>query len=248
MIRSRIKMGCLTQSVHSDANGAFGCQCSGHFPFEQCWSLPNETGLVKQPVLWSVVLGPHGLEKSLFSSEDLNGGCGMLGQVQKTSGMGDQLGPNQFPDQNSQIGADCVHPILQVFLETGSVLIELNDLVSQLQKELLVFFTDFRAHGDLCGLFDFLFDFLCQQATQVLIGCLVPHPDLLDHFGVSQVVRDDLGQLWEVVAVPLTKSHHVVVDLLVEILQKGNSLDDHRVDFVARDLQLVAGEPMCQSQ
>lgn len=84
-----------------------------------------------------------------------------------------------------------------------------------------------------------------------------------DDLGVSKIVDDDLGHLGEVPSVPLLRekerkggrirtgldepkltresylnSHGVDVDLLVKIVKEGNSLDDHGVNLVGRELEL----------
>ena len=43
----------------------------------------------------------------------------------------------------------------------------------------------------------------------------------LNRFAVGQVVCDDLSQLGEVPAVPLSAPHDVVVELLVQVVQEG---------------------------
>lgn len=49
-------------------------------------------------------------------------------------------------------------------------------------------------------------------------------------------------------AVPLAETHHVVVELLVQIVQQRYRLDDHRVHLVHRELEFVAGESVRESQ
>lgn len=45
--------------------------------------------------------------------------------------------------------------------------------------------------------------------------------DFADSFAVSQVVCDDFSQLWKMPAVPLSAAHNVVVELLIQVIQKG---------------------------
>lgn len=42
-----------------------------------------------------------------------------------------------------------------------------------------------------------------------------------DTFAVSQVVCNDFSQLRKVPAVPLSAAHNVVVELLIQVIQKG---------------------------
>lgn len=45
--------------------------------------------------------------------------------------------------------------------------------------------------------------------------------DLADGLAVRQVVRDDLAELGEMPAIPLTTAHDVVVQLLIQVIQEG---------------------------
>lgn len=45
--------------------------------------------------------------------------------------------------------------------------------------------------------------------------------DFADGFAVGQIIRDDLPQLREVPAVPLSAAHNVVVELFVQVVQKS---------------------------
>jgi hypothetical protein len=49
-------------------------------------------------------------------------------------------------------------------------------------------------------------------------------------------------------SVPLLDSHGVGVELLVQHVQAGNGLDDHRVHLVGRELELVARQRMRQTE
>jgi hypothetical protein len=43
-------------------------------------------------------------------------------------------------------------------------------------------------------------------------------------------------------AVPLSAPHHIIVQLLVQVIQQRNSLDNHGVNLVRAELELVAGQ------
>lgn len=53
-----------------------------------------------------------------------------------------------------------------------------------------------------------------------------------DSFAVSQVVCDDFSQLREVPAVPLSAAHNVVIELLIQVIQK--SLRDKEKKFTLK--------------
>jgi hypothetical protein len=49
-------------------------------------------------------------------------------------------------------------------------------------------------------------------------------------------------------SVPFLNTHSVGVELLVEVIQKANGLDNHGVNFVGRELELVTGERVGQTK
>ena len=61
--------------------------------------------------------------------------------------------------------------------------------------------------------------------------------------GVLVVVRDHLDQLGEVPGIPLAHAHHKGVDVLVQRVQQGDSLDDHVVHPVHVKLHLRSAGP-----
>ena len=60
-----------------------------------------------------------------------------------------------------------------------------------------------------------------------------------DGLDEGEVVGDDLSKLGEVPAVPLACPHHVVVQLLVEVVEQRDRLDDHCVNLVWTELEFV---------
>jgi len=46
----------------------------------------------------------------------------------------------------------------------------------------------------------------------------------LDGSGVLEVISDNLAELGEMPSVPFLQSHHVIIDFLVQIVQKGDGL------------------------
>jgi hypothetical protein len=70
----------------------------------------------------------------------------------------------------------------------------------------------------------------------------------LDDLGVGLVLGDDLAHLGEVPSVPLLNPHRVDVDLLVQVVKESDRLNDHSVDLVGRELELVAGEGVGETE
>ena len=113
-------------------------------------------------------------------------------------------------------------------------------LIAQIHDVAQVLLGDLGAHGDLGGLLDLLLDVLGQDVVELGGHGVGLVADLLDRLAVGDVVLDELGELGKVPAVPLLAAHDVVVQLLVQVVQQGYCLHDHRVDFVGTELELVA--------
>ena len=91
------------------------------------------------------------------------------------------------------------------------------------------------------------------------VGGVVLRTHMADDFGVGDVVRDNLGHFGEIPTVPFLQarkirrartnrekiyaylhSHGVNVDFFVEIVKESDSLNDHCVDLVRGELELVS--------
>ena len=57
-----------------------------------------------------------------------------------------------------------------------------------------------------------------------------------------------VAHLGEVPPVPFLNPHRVSVDLLVQLVQQADSLDDHGVDLIGGELELVAGEGVGEAE
>jgi hypothetical protein len=55
----------------------------------------------------------------------------MLGQVQQATGMGDQTSANQLANQNSEIGSDRLHAVLEVVEQGFTVVCDGNHLAAK---------------------------------------------------------------------------------------------------------------------
>lgn len=91
----------------------------------------NETYVVDETILGGVVLGLESPEESLLSSEDLDRRRGVLGKVEKRSGVGDESSSDKLSNEGRQIGGDGGHSVSEVLVELSSVLGDRNDLVAE---------------------------------------------------------------------------------------------------------------------
>ena len=49
-------------------------------------------------------------------------------------------------------------------------------------------------------------------------------------------------------SVPLSQSHHIVINFFVEVVQQSDGLDNHGVDLIDGELQLESTEPMSETE
>lgn len=204
--------------------------------------------LVDDTVFGCVVLRSDRLEQGLLGTQNLDGGGWALRQVDQAASMADQSRAHKLSDHAGEVGSQSLHPVLEILLEGSPVIGQLNNLVTQRPNELLIDLADFSTHGDLGGSLGVLLDVLGEDPTQIGVGCFCPDSDSLDSLGVDEVVSDDLGEFGEVPAVPLPQPHHVVVDLLIQVVQQRDGLDDHRVHLLRRELEFVPGESVGHTQ
>lgn len=80
---------------------------------------------------------------------------------------------------------------------------------------------------------------LLEDVAEVQVVRVLAETHLQNYLRVLDVVQNDLLHLGEVPAVPLLHTHRVDVDLLVQLVQKTDGLDDHRVYLIGTELQLV---------
>ena len=121
----------ITEGIDSDAEGALRGEGSGDLSLELGVGSSDEGSVVDESVLGSVVLGSEGSEEGLLGSEDLDGGGGLLGQVDEGTGVGDKSGSNEFADHDGEIGGDGHHSGLEVLGQRLSVLGKGDDLVAE---------------------------------------------------------------------------------------------------------------------
>lgn len=68
--------------------------------------------------------------------------------------------------------------------------------------------------------------------------------NILVRWSAFKGLEHTLGEFWEVPAVPFLDSHSVGVELLVKDIERCNGLDNHGIDLVGREAQLVTRQRM----
>lgn len=66
--------------------------------------------------------------------------------------------------------------------------------------------------------------------------------------GVHVVVGNNFDELWEVVGVPLPDPHGKRIDVFVQLVKQGDTLDDHVVHTVHVELDLGSGVAVSKTQ
>lgn len=162
--------------------------------------------------------------------------------------MGDETGSDEFSDHLGEVWGDGLHSVLEILGEGFTVGGEIDDLGGEGLDVGLILVVDLSSHGDLGGLLDLLLEFLGEDSGEIGGGGVVSHSDGADGLGVDKVVGDDLGDFWEVPSVPFSESHHVVVEFLVEVIEEGDGLDDHGIDLLDGELELITGESVSETE
>jgi hypothetical protein len=178
------------------------------------------------------VLGLESAEKSLLSTENLDGRTGRLGKVHERASVGDEARTDQFTNKRCKVGRKCLHACGEVSAQVLTMLGKVNDLLGECGRGLQILVGDLSTHTDLSSRLDSRLDLLGQNAGEVCLSRVCSEAHLQHDLGVCEVVVEDLGKLWEVPSVPFLDSHCVCVELLVEDIETGNALDDHGVHLI----------------
>ena len=202
--------------------------------------------MVNETVFWGVALGLESAEKSLLGTENLNGGCWVLGEVGEGSSVGDEAGSDDLADKLGQVRRDDGHLIGKVLEEGAAVLGELDDAVGEHGDVLHVLLGEILTHRDLAGINNGLGNVgIVVDNGGDVVELIVRESALVTNrkgeLGVGVVVIDNLDKLWEVPSVPLANAHGEGVDGLVEVVESRNSLDDVVVVLLDGELDLCAG-------
>ncbi|KAI6768706.1 hypothetical protein HG531_010895 [Fusarium graminearum] len=238
----------IAKSIDTETESSLSRQHTGDLSLVSAGSLADKRRVVDETVLGCVVLGLESTEKSLLGTENLDGGTRGLGQADERSSVGDEASTNEVTDKSSQVGSDGTHAALEVRRELGSVVGVNDDLVSQELDVLKILLSNLGTHADLSSSLQGDLNLLGKDLRKVAVGNVGAHANSENDASVGQVVVKNLGHLGEVPSVPLLGSHGVNVELLVEVVKELDSLDDHGVDLIGRELELVARHGVRKTQ
>lgn len=167
--------------------------------------------------------------------------------------MADEPCADVLTEERGQARRDEVHLLGQIRHERLAVLREGYHTVCERHDVQHIDFAKGRAHGAPSGVKDVLRAgrVIVDQGSEVVKLFLVESllgSDVLCHTGVLVVVGDNLDEFREVVAVPFADAHREQINVLVELVEQGDSLDDHVVDTVHVELQLCAREGVTETE
>lgn len=209
------------------------------------------TGEVKH--LGRVPLCLKSTEERLLRTENLYRGRGVLAEVGQAPGMADEPCTDTLTEERGQARRNEVHFLGQVRHERLAVLREGYHTVCEGHDIQHVDFAEGRAHGASSSVKDVLraSRVVINEGSEVVKFLLVESllgSDVLRDTGVLVVVGHNLDEFGEVVAIPFPDAHREQVDVLVELVEQGDSLDDHVVDTVHVKLQLRAREGVTETE
>ncbi|KAH3665885.1 hypothetical protein OGAPHI_004074 [Ogataea philodendri] len=104
----------------------------------------------------------------------------------------------------------------------------------------MAFILDESTHRNLSSSLDLGLGLLWQDLAEIGGGSISSNSHGQNHSGKSNRVNNDLGELREMPSVPFFTSHSVGIQLLVEIVKKCDSLDNHDINLVGTELKLVS--------
>lgn len=125
-----------------------------HFPPNNDVKVKKSTHVVDESVLGRVVLGLECSEKGLLSSEDLDGGSGVLGEVEERSSVRDESGSNKLSNEGREVGRNGGHSVSEILEQLDSVLGDGDDLVAQGVDVVDVGVGDLGTHRELSSLLE----------------------------------------------------------------------------------------------
>mmetsp|Transcript_10245 Transcript_10245/g.25742 ORF Transcript_10245/g.25742 Transcript_10245/m.25742 type:complete len:235 (+) Transcript_10245:636-1340(+) len=204
--------------------------------------------MVDETVLGSGVLGLKRTEQSLLRTENLDSGCRVLCKVHQAPCVGDQAGPNKLADQDSQVGRNGLHPVLQVLIQLRAVLANGQDLVAQGLDVFKILAADLGTHGHGSTLLELGLQLLGQESRKRGVASICAHAHRFHALCVENVVCDDLSHFREVPPVPFLNAHGVSVELLIQVIQQSDGLDNHDIHLIRAELQFEARQTVGQTK
>eukprot|EP00760_Papus_ankaliazontas_P022858 PhM_4_TR1904/c0_g1_i1/m.84730 len=205
----------------------------------------DERAVEDEAVLGGVALLLEGTEEGLLGAKNLDRRGGGLGEVREGTGVADQTGGDALAEDVRQVGGDELELVAEVLLQTDAVLGKVNDLLGVRRDVDHVDLADLGTHRRRGLLHDHGSLLLVVEdlgnGGGVVLGVLgLAVADDEGDLGVEKGLRDLLGELGEVPAVPLLDAHAELVDALVHVVEESDRLDDHVVGTMDVELDLVA--------
>ena len=87
---------------------------------------------------------------------------------------------------------------------------------------------DLGTHTDFSGLFDAGLNFFRKHVAQIDVFAIFTLAHHLDGPNVCDVVGNDFAKLGKMPSVPFSGSHHVIVQLFIQIVQKRHGLKSEK--------------------
>lgn len=142
--------------VDTRGDGALVGEVAGDASLVAGLGLSDEGRVEDETVLGGVTTGLEGTEESLLSTENLDGGGGVLCEVDQASSVGDQTSSDDVSDETGEVGGDVAHLVVEVVVELLAVLVEVDDLERKAADVEHVEVRDVCSHGALGSLDDLL--------------------------------------------------------------------------------------------
>ena len=134
VLNAHLVVDVFAERVDADGERRLGGQHARHLALVLGAALADQTGVVDEAVLGSVVFGLHGAEERLLGTEYLHGRRRMLGQVEQRAGVRNETRAHQFAHQRRQVGRNRQHAILQILVQLIAIVRYLEHLFVIIMK------------------------------------------------------------------------------------------------------------------
>lgn len=241
-------LGELGKSIGTDTKGDLGGELTSHLTLVGTGSLANERSVVDETILGSGVLGLEGTEKGLLGTENLDGRTGVLGKVHDGTSVGNETSTDKSADELGHVGSNGAHAVLEVVRKLLAVDGVVDDALSEVLDVLEILLGNLSTHGNIGGGLDGSLNLVGKNLGQIGGGGVRAHAHGDNDASIRKVVGKDLGQLGEVPAVPFLDTHGVGVELLVKLVEERDGVNDHDIDLLGGELELVARERVRETE
>mmetsp|Transcript_17840 Transcript_17840/g.44238 ORF Transcript_17840/g.44238 Transcript_17840/m.44238 type:complete len:205 (-) Transcript_17840:244-858(-) len=123
-----------------------------------------------------------------------------------------------------------------------------NYLVAKILDGSKIVVTDLSTHRYFSRLLSRLLGFFLEDVGQVAVLEAGTGTNSNNSLSVLEVLSDDLSELGEMPSIPLSDSHGVSVNFLIQVIKETNGLNNHNIHLLRREFELVAAKTVSKTK